>query len=219
MRASAAASAVVDLTSPSPETTGGGGRRRRSGIARGEDAGGVRREGGLDVGAVSAGNAERRRGRGRGNDGDGDDVCVVERPTVPVSVPVSAPVDVVFTGEKSPKRARRALSARGERRERALREGVFQRKQKVGGVEVVEGGNATAGKGKVGDGNATAGGGGGGRNLGRCAVCLEAYVNPTSTRCGHVFCARCIAAAIKHNGTCPTCRKRTTKKQCLRVYL
>ena len=217
MRASAAASAVVDLTSPSPETTGGGGRRRRSGIARGEDAGGVRREGGLDVGAVSAGNAERRRGRGRGNDGDGDDVCVVERPTVPVS----APVDVVFTGEKSPKRARRALSARGERRERALREGVFQRKQKVGGVEVVEGGNATAGKGKVGDGNATAGGGGGGggRNLGRCAVCLEAYVNPTSTRCGHVFCARCIAAAIKHNGTCPTCRKRTTKKQCLRVYL
>ena len=220
MRASAAASAVVDLTSPSPETTGGGGRRRRSGIARGEDAGGVRREGGLDVGAVSAGNAERRRGRGRGNDGDGDDVCVVERPTVPVSAPVSAPVDVVFTGEKSPKRARRALSARGERRERALREGVFQRKQKVGGVEVVEGGNATAGKGKVGDGNATGGGGGGGgRNLGRCAVCLEAYVNPTSTRCGHVFCARCIAAAIKHNGTCPTCRKRTTKKQCLRVYL
>lgn len=214
MRAST--STVVDLTSPSsePPTSGGGGRRRRSGIDGGdEDARGVRR--GTDVGsAENEGRRRRRRERQqRGNDDD-DDVCVVERPT--------APMDVVFTGEKSPKRPRRALSARGERRERALREGVvFQQTRKTGG-------NATStgkGKGADGNGNVTAaaaaatGNGGGTNNLGRCAVCLEAYVNPTSTRCGHVFCARCIAAAIKHNGTCPTCRKRTTKAQCLRVYL
>ena len=218
MRAST--STVVDLTSPSsepPTSGGGGGRRRRSGIGGGdEDARGVRR--GTDVGrsAENEGGRRRRRRRERqqrGNDDDDDDVCVVERPT--------APMDVVFTGEKSPKRPRRALSARGERRERALREGVFQQTRKTGG-------NATStgkGKGADGNGNATAaaaaatGNGGGTNNLGRCAVCLEAYVNPTSTRCGHVFCARCIAAAIKHNGTCPTCRKRTTKAQCLRVYL
>ena len=222
MRAST--STVVDLTSPSSEPTtttgGGGGRRRRSGIDGGdEDAGGVRRGGGLDVGAPSAeneGGGRRRRQRQRRGNDDDDDVCVVERPT--------APLDVVFTGEKSPKRPRRTLSARGERRERALREGVFQQTRKAGGG----GGNATStgkGKGADGNGNATAaaaaatGNGGGNNNLGRCAVCLEAYVNPTSTRCGHVFCARCIAAAIKHNGTCPTCRKRTTKAQCLRVYL
>ena len=216
MRAST--STVVDLTSPSSEPPTTGRRRRRSGIGIGggdEDARGVRR--GTDVGR-SAENEGGRRGRRRerqqgGNDDDDDDVCVVERPT--------APMDVVFTGEKSPKRPRRALSARGERRERALREGVFQQTRKTGG-------NATStgkGKGADGNGNATAaaaaatGNGGGTNNLGRCAVCLEAYVNPTSTRCGHVFCARCIAAAIKHNGTCPTCRKRTTKAQCLRVYL
>lgn len=225
MRASTTTTTVVDLTSPSSEpttTTAGRRRRRRSGTDGGdEDARGVRR-GGLDVGVPSAeneGGRRRRQRQRRGNDDDDDDdVCVVERPT--------APLDVVFTGEKSPKRPRRALSARGERRERALRKGVFQQTRKAG----CGGGNATTtgkGKGADGNGNATAaaaaaaaaGNGGGNNNLGRCAVCLEAYVNPTSTRCGHVFCARCIAAAIKHNGTCPTCRKRTTKAQCLRVYL
>lgn len=60
---------------------------------------------------------------------------------------------------------------------------------------------------------------GSGGTGGKCAVCLEAYVNPTSTRCGHVFCAKCVLAAIKHSSKCPTCRKKVTKSQIHRVYL
>lgn len=54
---------------------------------------------------------------------------------------------------------------------------------------------------------------------GKCAVCLEAYVNPTVTRCGHLFCQKCLQAAIKHSSKCPTCRKKVTKSQIHRVYM
>ena len=54
---------------------------------------------------------------------------------------------------------------------------------------------------------------------GRCGVCLEAWRLPTATRCGHVFCARCLGTAMRHGSTCPTCRKKVTKASCVRVYL
>ncbi|CAL57181.1 Zinc finger, RING/FYVE/PHD-type [Ostreococcus tauri] len=68
-------------------------------------------------------------------------------------------------------------------------------------------------------------GAGGGRDAnasggrGTCAVCLDAYVLPTTTRCGHVFCARCLQAALRHSSQCPTCRKKVTKSSCVRVFL
>ena len=67
--------------------------------------------------------------------------------------------------------------------------------------------------------NANANANGNANARGRCAVCLDDYVNATTTRCGHVFCARCVRAAIEHSGTCPTCRKKVTRAQCHRVFL
>ena len=68
-----------------------------------------------------------------------------------------------------------------------------------------------------GEGADGASGASGGR--GTCAVCLDAYVLPTTTRCGHVFCARCLQAALRHSSQCPTCRKKVTKSSCVRVFL
>lgn len=48
------------------------------------------------------------------------------------------------------------------------------------------------------------------RSLGDCPICMESLCNSTvaSTICGHVFCMKCIKAAIQASGKrCPTCRK------------
>ncbi|XP_026728650.1 uncharacterized protein LOC113494482 [Trichoplusia ni] len=49
------------------------------------------------------------------------------------------------------------------------------------------------------------------QNIGECPICMEQLSRSNgmaSTICGHVFCLRCIEAAIKVNGRrCPTCRK------------
>uniref|UniRef100_A0A8C5PAD6 RING-type E3 ubiquitin transferase n=1 Tax=Leptobrachium leishanense TaxID=445787 RepID=A0A8C5PAD6_9ANUR len=40
-----------------------------------------------------------------------------------------------------------------------------------------------------------------------CAVCLQVLDRPTRTRCGHVFCNRCIKASLRTNTyACPYCR-------------
>lgn len=52
-----------------------------------------------------------------------------------------------------------------------------------------------------------------------CPVCMSAFVEETSTKCGHIFCKGCIKGAIKSQGKCPVCRKRVTCKELIRVFL
>ena len=85
--------------------------------------------------------------------------------------------------------------------------------------ERVERASAAGGLTGLGAGTASDDGAGASGAVGKCAICLDAYVNATSTRCGHVFCARCIAAAYKHSGKCPTCRKKVDKKSLRRIFV
>ena len=52
-----------------------------------------------------------------------------------------------------------------------------------------------------------------------CPICMAAFEEPMSTRCGHIFCRGCINSAIAAQGKCPTCRKKVTKNQLIRVFL
>ncbi|XP_022158096.1 E3 ubiquitin-protein ligase RNF4 isoform X2 [Momordica charantia] len=52
-----------------------------------------------------------------------------------------------------------------------------------------------------------------------CPICMGPLVEETSTRCGHIFCKACIKAAIAVQSKCPTCRKRVTAKELIRVFL
>ncbi|XP_072765375.1 uncharacterized protein [Anoplolepis gracilipes] len=55
-----------------------------------------------------------------------------------------------------------------------------------------------------------------------CPVCLEilsSNLNPTTTRCGHLFCAKCLKESIRTYKRCPTCKKAITLKTCIRLYL
>ncbi|GLU07945.1 hypothetical protein SLE2022_248830 [Rubroshorea leprosula] len=52
-----------------------------------------------------------------------------------------------------------------------------------------------------------------------CPICLGSLVEEMSTRCGHIFCKGCIKAAISVQAKCPTCRKRVTVKELIRVFL
>lgn len=47
-----------------------------------------------------------------------------------------------------------------------------------------------------------------------CPICLESVVdrNPVSTNCGHVFCRKCLEAALKQLKKCPMCKKGLTGK-------
>ncbi|RKP13758.1 hypothetical protein BJ684DRAFT_19783 [Piptocephalis cylindrospora] len=51
-----------------------------------------------------------------------------------------------------------------------------------------------------------------------CAICLSPPEHMTSTSCGHTFCYRCILRSIRYSPQCPTCRKRQTRKELLRLY-
>ncbi|XP_065862769.1 uncharacterized protein [Euphorbia lathyris] len=53
-----------------------------------------------------------------------------------------------------------------------------------------------------------------------CPVCMGALMEPTSTKCGHIFCKECLLRALKslHN-KCPTCRQKVGKRGIFRVYL
>lgn len=56
----------------------------------------------------------------------------------------------------------------------------------------------------------------------RCTICLaepEKETSLSSTTCGHIFCSSCIEANLKHNGSCPICRKRLTRKAIHRIFL
>ncbi|XP_062078017.1 uncharacterized protein LOC133782681 [Humulus lupulus] len=52
-----------------------------------------------------------------------------------------------------------------------------------------------------------------------CPICMGQLVEEMSTKCGHIFCKSCIKAAITAQGKCPTCRKRVTSKELIRVFL
>ncbi|KAI4354325.1 hypothetical protein L6164_003195 [Bauhinia variegata] len=52
-----------------------------------------------------------------------------------------------------------------------------------------------------------------------CPICMGPLVEETSTRCGHIFCKNCIKAAISVQSKCPTCRKKVTAKELIRVFL
>ncbi|KAA3459007.1 E3 ubiquitin-protein ligase RNF4-like [Gossypium australe] len=52
-----------------------------------------------------------------------------------------------------------------------------------------------------------------------CPICMGSLNEEMSTRCGHIFCKACINAAIAAQGKCPTCRKRVTVKELIRVFL
>lgn len=52
-----------------------------------------------------------------------------------------------------------------------------------------------------------------------CPVCMGTLVEEMSTKCGHIFCKACIKASIAAQGKCPTCRRKITMKDTIRVYL
>ncbi|XP_026400849.1 E3 ubiquitin-protein ligase COP1-like [Papaver somniferum] len=52
-----------------------------------------------------------------------------------------------------------------------------------------------------------------------CPVCMSSLVEATSTKCGHIFCKQCIKSALSAQNKCPTCRKKLTMKDTIRVYL
>uniref|UniRef100_A0A1B0GBK1 RING-type domain-containing protein n=1 Tax=Glossina morsitans morsitans TaxID=37546 RepID=A0A1B0GBK1_GLOMM len=54
-----------------------------------------------------------------------------------------------------------------------------------------------------------------------CPVCMESTVQrqPTSTRCGHVFCQSCIRQAIEFSRKCPLYKAQVLPSHLLRIYL
>ncbi|XP_057443229.1 uncharacterized protein LOC130735148 [Lotus japonicus] len=53
----------------------------------------------------------------------------------------------------------------------------------------------------------------------KCPICMCPMVKEMSTMCGHIFCKKCITAAIDAQSKCPTCRKFVTMKELRRVFL
>lgn len=69
--------------------------------------------------------------------------------------------------------------------------------------------------------SASGGGGGSGHTPFMCPVCMESCLQrqPTSTRCGHVFCKECIEHAIRLTHKCPMCNTKISRSQIFRIYL
>ncbi|CAN0897932.1 E3 ubiquitin-protein ligase RNF4 [Linum grandiflorum] len=52
-----------------------------------------------------------------------------------------------------------------------------------------------------------------------CPICMAPFVEETSTKCGHIFCKKCIKDALAFRAKCPTCRKKVTARDLIRVFL
>ncbi|XP_054778452.1 E3 ubiquitin-protein ligase BRE1-like [Prosopis cineraria] len=52
-----------------------------------------------------------------------------------------------------------------------------------------------------------------------CPICKQPFVEEMSTRCGHIFCKKCIKAALKAKRECPICEEKITSKGLVRVFL
>ena len=45
-----------------------------------------------------------------------------------------------------------------------------------------------------------------------CSICMEVFNTPSRLDCGHTFCKDCSLKWYRSSKTCPTCRKRISKK-------
>ncbi len=52
-----------------------------------------------------------------------------------------------------------------------------------------------------------------------CPICWESKNSMATTNCGHVFCHGCITDWVRRKACCPTCRKRLTQRQIVRLYI
>ncbi|XP_037492643.1 TNF receptor-associated factor 6-A isoform X2 [Jatropha curcas] len=53
-----------------------------------------------------------------------------------------------------------------------------------------------------------------------CPICIGPLIEPTSTKCGHIFCKECLLRSLKSlRSKCPTCRQKVGKRSIFRVYL
>ncbi|XP_019697788.1 E3 ubiquitin-protein ligase RNF4 isoform X2 [Harpegnathos saltator] len=55
-----------------------------------------------------------------------------------------------------------------------------------------------------------------------CPICFEllsSKLKPTTTRCGHIFCAQCLETHFCTSKKCPTCQSTITLKSCTRLFL
>ncbi len=52
-----------------------------------------------------------------------------------------------------------------------------------------------------------------------CPICLEDFICPISTNCGHKFCARCMLSHLQHDCRCPMCRREVAINDHTLVYL
>ncbi|TVU08821.1 hypothetical protein EJB05_42236, partial [Eragrostis curvula] len=52
-----------------------------------------------------------------------------------------------------------------------------------------------------------------------CPICWNKLEEPSTTICGHIFCANCIKQAIKVQKKCPTCRRSLKPTNHHRIYL
>ena len=49
----------------------------------------------------------------------------------------------------------------------------------------------------------------------QCSICLDFYVEPTTTICGHTFCSQCISKSLISKNKCPLCKtKISNNKMC-----
>ncbi|KAK7310326.1 hypothetical protein RJT34_07775 [Clitoria ternatea] len=51
-----------------------------------------------------------------------------------------------------------------------------------------------------------------------CPICVAPFTEEMSTRCGHIFCNKCITSAISAEAKCPTCGKKVTLRDLIRVF-
>lgn len=52
----------------------------------------------------------------------------------------------------------------------------------------------------------------------KCSICLDVIEEMTSTICGHVYCGKCIRAAIRVTAKCPLCQRRLRPKDTHLLY-
>ncbi|XP_034099574.1 uncharacterized protein LOC117564780 [Drosophila albomicans] len=52
-----------------------------------------------------------------------------------------------------------------------------------------------------------------------CPLCLNSVHQPCATRCGHIFCKKCIKTAARLEQKCPLCKKEIYIPELLRIYL
>ena len=54
-----------------------------------------------------------------------------------------------------------------------------------------------------------------------CPICYEelcSKLEPMSTRCGHIFCSRCLEQIMRKLRKCPTCQRPIKHRACTRLY-